>query len=424
MRTHNSPCPVSTSEAIACETSLLEHYTPKHISSKQWQVWRRPIIALTEEVVATHDLGRESHRVTSRAVAGLLARLVSIVDPEPGTPWPDLLTDANLNRVIAQLKQENRSPSWMSRSWQHLEGVRRHTLGIGGCFYQAPPVTPPTPHVIAALQKLAELSPVRASEYAQILLREVGMFRPNIWKTPLTHQQFHDINAAVSGCKLTEHTVSWNALKREQLWRWFNVDASLMTQLVKFPISHHRIDDIYNANISHLSLKPSPELMRGSCQKGVARWEISAHSQHVARRKTDAPKQASPADVRRELRRKQQQLANEPDPLPAKLEEALATWKPRKLTATEWENSKPVTTLIMRRSHIRGEESFRKHLRSIAPFVNWCLESGYEPTPAAMLTSAAIDQYTRVGMPNIPPPHTCRHPVGSASRGSARCPQR
>jgi hypothetical protein len=56
----------------------------------------------------------------------------------------------------------------------------------------------------------------------------------------------------------------------------------------------------------------------------------------------------------------------------------------------------------MRRSHIRGEESFRKHLRSIAPFVHWCLDSGYEPTPAALLTSAAIDQYTRLGMHHIP----------------------
>lgn len=403
MTSHNSPCSASTSEAIACETSLLKQYTPTHISPKLWQVWRRPIIALTEEVVATHDLGRESRQVTCRAVAGLLARLVSIVDPEPETPWSDLLTDANFYRVVAQLKQENRSASWVLRSWQHLESVRRHMLGIGGCFYKAPPVTPPTPHLITALERLADLSPVRASEYAQVLLGEVAVFRPRRWNTPLTHQQVGTVNAALSGFGITNDTVSWIDLKREQLWRWFNANEPLLIQLRKFPISHHRIDHIFNANISHLSLKPSPDLMRGSCQKGVARWEISDHPQHVARKETEAPKQASPADVRRELRRKQQELANDPEPLPAKLEEALATWKPRKLTAAEWEKSKPVTTLIMRRAHIRGEESFRKPLRSVAPFVNWCLESGYEPTPAAMLTSAAIDQYTRVGMPNIPP---------------------
>jgi hypothetical protein len=402
MNSASTPSPASTLEASACDASLLKHYTPTHLRPALWQVWRLRIIALTADVVAAHDLGRESRQVISRAIAGLLARLVSIADPEPGTPWPDLLTDAHISRVVAQLKQENRTASWVARSWQHLESVRRHMLDIGGCFYQAPPIAPPTPHVIPALEQLAELSPVRASEYAQLVLRDVGVFHPHPWNTRLARQQFRAINAALSGCHLTHHTVSWKNLMREQLWRWLNDDAPLMEQLAKFPISHHRIEDIYKANISHLSLKPSPELMRGSFQKGVARWEICAHSQHVARRKADAPKRTSPADVRRELRRKQQDLTNEPDPLPAKLEDALANWKPRKLTASEWENCKPVTTLIMRRSHIRGEESFRKHLRSIAPFVNWCLESGYEPTPAAMLTSAAIDQYTRVGMLDIP----------------------
>ncbi|MFP5255751.1 MAG: hypothetical protein ACLGI8_07885 [Acidimicrobiia bacterium] len=110
------------------------------------------------------------------------------------------------------------------------------------------------------------------------------------------------------------------------------------------------------------------------------------------------PSKAEARRLREELRAK---AAAPPAPLPASLEARLDGFQPLDIAPATWKSIKATVVAIMRRSHVRGEDSFAKHITHVAAFAAWAHDNGRAVTVQALMDFTVIDDYIREGTPSL-----------------------
>ena len=79
--------------------------------------------------------------------------------------------------------------------------------------------------------------------------------------------------------------------------------------------------------------------------------------------------------------------------LPDGLEEMLCEYRPMGVDDADWERAQPVVIETMRASHIRGRDSFQKHLGVVARYLLWRVEQGKHIEFPSVFTQADVDAY-------------------------------
>jgi hypothetical protein len=109
----------------------------------------------------------------------------------------------------------------------------------------------------------------------------------------------------------------------------------------------------------------------------------------------DMPKRKSAAAARRA---RAALLTEQPEPLPEPLEHKLQTYQPRpKHIRAVWPTVRPIVITIMRRSHVRGKESFRDHIVALTKFAVWAHNQDIELTIPSLMRHSLIEDWVRSG---------------------------
>lgn len=113
------------------------------------------------------------------------------------------------------------------------------------------------------------------------------------------------------------------------------------------------------------------------------------------------PRPPSKAEARRLRQELQAQASAPPEPLPAALEARLEGFQPLDIAPATWKSVKETVAAIMRRSHVRGEDSFAKHITHVAALAAWANGDGRAVTVQALMDFTVIDDYIREGTPSL-----------------------
>lgn len=114
-----------------------------------------------------------------------------------------------------------------------------------------------------------------------------------------------------------------------------------------------------------------------------------------------SPKKISAAAARRMRAELLAAAAKPPEGLPAALEDQLRGFSPHSLNDADWARVRPVVEEIMRRSHIRGNCTFRQHLSDVTGFVAWAMRHGHPLDLCTILDHALIEEWARIELASL-----------------------
>lgn len=105
-----------------------------------------------------------------------------------------------------------------------------------------------------------------------------------------------------------------------------------------------------------------------------------------------ATKRPSKAAVRRRM--KELSTETPAPPLPAAVEDLLAGYTPRSLTAEQWERCRPFVLDALARSRPDAIEAARQRLVALVQFAGWAMERDYALDRKVLLTADRIEAFT------------------------------
>ncbi len=110
------------------------------------------------------------------------------------------------------------------------------------------------------------------------------------------------------------------------------------------------------------------------------------------------PRQGTRADVRRAKKEEAVGLNGKSDLLPQMYEDQFENVSLRCMDTDSWLLVKPIVVEIMRRSHIRGRQSFQVHVRVFAQYVLWAHMAQRDLSLESLLSSREIEQWAKTGL--------------------------
>lgn len=115
------------------------------------------------------------------------------------------------------------------------------------------------------------------------------------------------------------------------------------------------------------------------------------------------PRKLSREAIRRIQRQEKHGLTGQAERLPELYEAVLESTRLRCMSPETWLEVKPLVVEIMRRSHIRGEQSFTKHVRVFALYVLWAQMAQRDLTLDSLLTQREIEAWAGTGLTTMGP---------------------
>ena len=371
--------------------TALATYSPRRLSVATWAVWRDRVIDLAGRLCPDHG-------VNARNMAAAISETIRMAAPADDAPLMEVLSDANSLLVVNDAKRRNLAPTSIHNLQDRLEQAKRACLGLV-------PSTPETPEKrkapvgrLAALQLARDDDDPFVRDAARRVLAGLSDLTCEPWNCPLTDKEWKRFRKAMHERGITETRWRWSEVKNERIRAEFSRLTPAATVL-QFVGNASRLDQIIKWSEPDVQVVASG--LRGSANLFVPSWTVDAmavrtlpNSGIVA--STARPTKAEAKRLAAEARRLQTQA---PAPLKTEFEEMLATWVPRKLPMWEWMQCRDLVHSVMRRAtHITGKESFGKHLRLVADFVNWARMSGYDLDWESLFVERVIDDYIRRGI--------------------------
>lgn len=403
-----------TAIGISPGRAALAAYNPKHLTSSEWGQWGPRV----------RDLVGDAHPDVAQAAinaAGALTRLIALIKPDPEAPWTAILEERNVAPLLRTLESEGTAQSTVRRTQHHLRRLQRVAIGLPAASAGATTRRRPrdVTRLLLVLQRTAgDPSLGGVCHTARVILDELAELKPEPWPGPASASDMAALNRHLHSISGVETTRVWESAKTESIRNAFAEPVPCRELLAWFRPGHRRLDSLVEARdpvhnslalgqgmllrgqLHSLAHGQSISLPDSSFPCGVlpfsgSRW-VTHHAPMSPWPREDnasSPPKMSAAQMRRAMKTERERLSNGPGPLPEKLERILQEWRPRTMTPDEWAVCRGLTLDIMRCGHIRGEESFRKHLRIVAPFAYALISAGYEASAVEVLTAAAIDHY-------------------------------
>lgn len=393
-------------EDLDAALRFLATYQPGSLAAEEWNCWRGPVIALLRDVAP-------ASQGEANIYAGLVCLAIATSRAPVGTDLAEVLTD----EVIGALTHERRlrglaastvegTRTSLTRAQAVARGLQRGRRAIldhrpggsPGLLAVQALMTDPDPDVAAQARTVGSaLKVVQRGRWP----RPLGA---RAWKTFLAsaHERGHLLG------------YTWTQLRTER-WRVEEWVPRPPVQTLDV-LGHSRFRLVTAAPVQGKNVPTFRSALRGSVRLSAScPWTIRNCMPPRAPEQPVMPtgptyRKPSKAAARRLAREFASELDQRAPELPEVLEEILREWRPRNMPAYRWQAVRPLTEHIMRRSHIRGAESFKKHIRLVAALVDWTTSAGYPPSLEAILTGDTIDDYLR----------SCGHERSRASLSTIR----
>lgn len=369
---------------------FLERYTPTSLTPEQWEVWREPVSALVLQVASTRNV--------ATVFANALCEAIAVSGAEPGTPLFTVLRSEVINRVANERRRSGRSSTYAQDTIAKLARLQSAALGVA----PRPRSPNPTRNVgssptLAALRKLAAHEDAYTRHTAQQLLAELEELRPRRWNNPLPASTWRLFRTSPQVTEVID-SLRWDKLRSERVWEEMHkpTPAIRLITCMRYESRHWN----WLTATSRLDVRVAPDSLRGGTIERSRQWIVKdgsvTSSEPVIARKQGKKRARSKAEARRIAQEHRATLRSEPEPLSAELEHLLEVWVPKGMPTRDWLASKDLVHDVMRRTHIRGAESFRKHLRILTAYVSWAIKSGYPEDILTLMTDEAINDYSRM----------------------------
>lgn len=369
---------------------FLERYTPTSLTPEQWEVWREPVSDLVLQVASTRN--------AATVYANALCDAIAVSAAEPGTPLATVLRSEVINRVANERRRSGRSSTYAQDTIAKLARLQSAALGVAPRPRSANPtrIVGSTP-ALAALRKLAAHEDAYTRNTAQQLLAELEELRPRRWNNPLSASNWRRFRTSPQVTEVID-SLRWDKLRSERVWEEMHepTPAIRLITCMRYESRHWN----WLTATSRLDVRVAPDSLRGGTIERSRQWIVKdgsvTSSEPVIARKQGKKRARSKAEARRIAQEHRATLRSEPEPLSAELEHLLEVWVPKGMPARDWLASKDLVHDVMRRTHIRGAESFRKHLRILSAYVSWAIKSGYPEDILSLMADEAINDYSRM----------------------------
>jgi len=113
-------------------------------------------------------------------------------------------------------------------------------------------------------------------------------------------------------------------------------------------------------------------------------------------------KRMSAAEAKRQMKAEAERLESlqrSAPPLDDDRERVLAAYVPRSMSRARWEQTSPLIRDLMRRSHVKGEQTFPQLLSELTLFVDWAMDAGVEATISDLMRHDLIERWAAQGAP-------------------------
>lgn len=387
-----------TSEVDTPGLAALAAYTPRFLDPHRWVAWRRPVIDAV-------GLAAPHNGEMARALAGDVCELVVAAEAEPSIPIVDLLSDGNISLLCHARRRRGMSAAGIRRTSSALLGLQRIVAG-----FDTPSGPGPSPSVasqdrLPTLARMCRGEDRAAAAAAQVVVADLLHPRAEPWPRPLGDNAWRWTMRRAQSHGKTGSRWAWGELKNEAIRRLFNLPVPAIELIADLELGHHRLERLVRG-VPLDGQRVASETRGSGTLEAPHQWEI-VNVKRVAAGTSSPSKSTgriSRAQVKRLTAAVQDVRDADPDPLPEELEDILMTWvpSPQILDLGRWLGVRDLTHEIMRRSHVRGETSFRKHLRLVARFLAWCIEEGYSRQIDEVMTGAVIDRYLTSALADKP----------------------
>ena len=370
----------------------METYEPTRLTMDEWALWRNQVVDL---VLRLHP----DHGVLARASAGALCEVIRLVKPSRTESLADLLTDDNLGAAINHSQRRGLTAPSSNGLRIHLEGAQRVARGFEKHV--------PTPAIIgiAPLGRIAVLESLKDSEDSFLrtvsvaMLNDLAEIKTEPWENPVEANIWTKFTKQVRKLGYNGVRWRWAEVKNERIRQEF-IKARPSIEIVKLVDAGPGLQLLIAGSLVP-DVQDFARLIRGSANMVTSSWfignEMMLTSTHSSLPAVNSKKHSKALAKRLAAQARHQQVSA-PQPLSVKLENILTQWSPRFISDEDWEQSKDLVHEIMRRCrHIRGPESFTKHLRLVTNFINWTRKAGYDQDFQTVLTEEAIDDFQRRG---------------------------
>lgn len=369
---------------------FLERYTPRSLTPEQWEVWREPVSALVLQMASTRNAATVNASALCEAIAESRA--------EPGTPLDEVLRSDVINRVANARRRDGRSDRYSQHASAVLARLQTAALGVAPRRSSAKASRPVhSARSIAALRSLAAHEDEFTRDTANRLLVELDKLKPHRWNIPLSPDEWRRFRTSPQ-VKGVINPLRWDKLRSERVWEEMHqpTAAVLLINYVHYNSTHWGL----LTATARLDVRVAPDSLRGCTIERSRQWivkDVSVTSgEPVTVRKQGKKRARSKAAARRIAQEHRAALRSEPEPLSAELEHLLEVWVPKGMPARDWLACQDLVHDVMRRAHIRGVESFRKHLRILSEYIAWAIKSGYPEDVLALMTDDAINDFSRM----------------------------
>lgn len=369
---------------------FLERYTPTSLTPEQWEVWREPVSALILQVALTRN--------SATVAASALCEAIAESGAEPGTPLDEVLCSEVINRVANGRRRGGRSDRYAQHAIAVLARLQTAALGLAPRprSTNSKRTVGATPS-LAALRKLGAHEDAHTRHTAQKLLEELEELRPRRWNNPLPASEWRIFRASPQVTEVID-PLRWDKLRSERVWEEMHkpTPAVRLITYLRYTNGHWN----WVAGPSLLDVRVAPDSLRGGTIERSRQWivkDVSVTSGELVTVRRQGGKRArSKAEARRIAQEHRSALRSEPEPLSAELEHLLEVWVPKGIATRDWIACQDLVHDVMRRAHIRGIESFRKHLRILSEYIAWAIKSGYPEDVLALMTDDAINDFSRI----------------------------
>lgn len=387
--------PLTAPHGISAERwTAIQHaaatYRPKGVSKARWRNWRPFIIAC----LAASEPSR-LQCVRGRMLA--LWRQIQVMEPNRRTTIGELLGDAAIRAMLIRDSQTRPSRAGLAHVKRDITAMQRGILGQPRARISSPSNQPSRCVSAETLEILISTAPKQVRAQAR---------RVKSWlysNDPGSQAPLRDVACLRHWTRRNgAGVVSLEELRAQRFSRlaWCDVPSiSLLSQPgVQFRLIDGKTPQVYSPLPTFFPLnRPwtiSPLAAIDAADEGNAM--NARRSNRRSTQKAPRPKIKSLS-----LRERQTGLLTPPKPLSVELETILANPGLQVITAQQWNANEDLIVEIMRRAHIRGVESFKKKLRVVAMFVTWAMESAYESDLKELLTDFTINNWIRLGLPDV-----------------------
>lgn len=394
MRT-NEPAPNAS-----LPTHFLPEYEPDSLDPLTWAAWRSPVLALVEA-------GRPANKMVATIWAGVLCEAIALLLPTPGAPLGEVLNEEAIALVANERLRKGRAPGFARDARTSLTRLQAVARGIPvSTVSSAGPARLPAGPGLLALHCLASDPDAFVSASAVRLLDELEQIRPRPWPIPLPYNTWKKF-LAVANLRGYLVGYTWRKLRSERASEELLAARPAVEVIRSMGYTREHLNLL--SRTTRRDVQDSDRTLRGPATMATSHpWTIkdftcmSSPDSRRAKPTATAPARMSKAQARRLAAQYADSLTTRPEDLSPQLEAILQSWTPAHLPRQDWERARELTCDVMRRSHIRGAESFRKHLRLMAGLVAWAQRAGYPDRVTAILTGEAIDNYLRDQPPSRP----------------------